>query len=523
VLNTWRVSGLGFVFPASVSIPANGYLLLVADDPTAFRARFHVPPEVQVFQYVGGLQDNGENLELQAPDIPTIDGIPYYAVDAVRYNDRSPWPLAADGAGASLQRISPAAYGNDPVNWLGATPTPGGDLMGGTPPTITGQPTSRTNLTTTTTTFSVSASGSEPLFYQWRFNGNNADGATNSSLVLSNLTLESSGRYSVVAFNLAGSAESAEATLLVRVGLTLTAAPTNTYALLKPGQQTNVTFVVAALSYNPPLRHQWLFNSAALAGATNSSLTITNVRLADEGFYSVVVSDTVGAISSPSARLTPLITPVITQQPLSQSVPPGGTAVFSASATNAYPLPLSFRWRRGGVGVVTNIVFDRTDFLVITNVSISVTGSYTVVITNLGGQAPVSSAAVLTLATDSDGDGIPDSWESAYGLSPANASDRDLDADLDGVSNWQEYIAGTDPTNAASFLKVSLNAILGQAEISFSAASNKTYTLQYTDQLDNRAWSKLADILARTNNRVETILDPTWTTHRFYRAATPRQ
>jgi hypothetical protein len=53
--------------------------------------------------------------------------------------------------------------------------------------------------------------------------------------------------------------------------------------------------------------------------------------------------------------------------------------------------------------------------------------------------------------------------------------------------------------------------------------SNRTYTVQFTDQLNSGAWSRLADIVARANNRVESFTDPAWTTNRFYRVVTPRQ
>jgi hypothetical protein len=46
-------------------------------------------------------------------------------VDEVRYNDKAPWPPAADGSGPSLQRIDSSAYGNDPINWASAPPSPG--------------------------------------------------------------------------------------------------------------------------------------------------------------------------------------------------------------------------------------------------------------------------------------------------------------------------------------------------------------------------------------------------------------
>jgi glycosidase len=52
--------------------------------------------------------------------------------------------------------------------------------------------------------------------------------------------------------------------------------------------------------------------------------------------------------------------------------------------------------------------------------------------------------------TDSDDDGMPDDWEDKYGLLSGDPSDANSDDDLDGYSNYEEYLAGTSPTNAAS-------------------------------------------------------------------------
>ncbi|MBI2928644.1 MAG: lamin tail domain-containing protein [Verrucomicrobia bacterium] len=119
----WRLNGVGFDFPQNTEIPARGFVLLVGSDPGVFRARYSVPPGVQIFgPYAGALQDNGELLELQRPDLPDIDTngvvfIPYITVDAVRYNDRPPWPTNAAGFGPSLERLRADAFGNDPANW----------------------------------------------------------------------------------------------------------------------------------------------------------------------------------------------------------------------------------------------------------------------------------------------------------------------------------------------------------------------------------------------------------------------
>jgi beta-lactam-binding protein with PASTA domain len=52
--------------------------------------------------------------------------------------------------------------------------------------------------------------------------------------------------------------------------------------------------------------------------------------------------------------------------------------------------------------------------------------------------------------SDSDGDGISDRYEVANGLNPVDAADRDLDSDLDGYTNHEEYLSGFQANNSAS-------------------------------------------------------------------------
>jgi uncharacterized repeat protein (TIGR01451 family) len=51
---------------------------------------------------------------------------------------------------------------------------------------------------------------------------------------------------------------------------------------------------------------------------------------------------------------------------------------------------------------------------------------------------------------DSDGDGLPDAWELTFGLNPNDPSDAALDGDNDGLTNLEEYQAGTNPLNPDS-------------------------------------------------------------------------
>src|SRR6185437_14278394 len=123
----WKINGITYTLPTNVTLNAYSTLLITATNPADFRAKYDVPTNVLILgPYAGQLSDPGENVELEAPDNPNADGsVPYVVVDAVQYNNKSPWPPAANGGGLSLQRIVPSHYGNEPLNWIAATPTPG--------------------------------------------------------------------------------------------------------------------------------------------------------------------------------------------------------------------------------------------------------------------------------------------------------------------------------------------------------------------------------------------------------------
>jgi hypothetical protein len=125
---------------------------------------------------------------------------------------------------------------------------------------------------------------------------------------------------------------------------------------------------------------------------------------------------------------------------------------------------------------------------------------------------------------DIDGDGLPDLWESANGLNPLLADDADGDADHDGVSNRDEYLAGTDPQNPQSYLKIDArNAAAGSVTLGFEAVAGKTYSILYREAGGTGPWFRLKDFsAAATTHRVEIIDATGGGATRFYRLVTPR-
>lgn len=500
--NTWRLgNGVDFVFPTNVTMAAGSYLLVVAFDPAAtpaalneFRNKYGLSTNTPIIGPFDGKLDNaGESVELYKPGPSEAGEVPFILVEKIAYSDTAPWPTNADGTGASLQRIDATGYGNDAENWAaGLTP---GAAYGGTLPAVTLQPQSRTVLEGSSVSFSVTASGSPPLIYQWRRNGVPFYyGANSDTLVLTNVQRSDAGKYSVVVLNPAGYAASSAAALTVQL-LPLIASPPQNKVVAVGG---TVTFNVTAYGTGP-LRYQWRFNTNNIFGATNASLTFSNVLPAKAGNYSVVVTDDAGSVISQAAILRVPIAPVITLQPQSQTVFVGDTVTFTVRVLGTPPF--GYRWRRGTTTVVQ--FGQGTTSLTITNVQLSQT-NYSVIITNAANTSPgvLSSNAVLTVLTDSDGDRIPDDWEMANGSNRNDGNDASLDPDGDGMTNSQEYLAGTDPRDKQSVLRVTQMLIFGNdVRVGFRGVSGKKYRLERSENVEGDVWTAVIDC------RVGTVLD----------------
>jgi Immunoglobulin domain/Immunoglobulin I-set domain len=171
-------------------------------------------------------------------------------------------------------------------------------------PSLAMQPASVTVAAGQTATFSVSASGTAPLSYQWQKNTTNINGAMAASYTTPAATTADNGAtFDVVVSNSVGSVTSSLATLTVNsvaVAPTITTQPSN--QTVTAGQTATFSVVAAGTA---PLTYQWQKNGSTITGATAASYTTPVTTTADSGeLFRVVVSNSAGNITSNSATLT---------------------------------------------------------------------------------------------------------------------------------------------------------------------------------------------------------------------------
>ncbi len=261
------------------------------------------------------------------------------------------------------------------------------------PPSITTQPTNQTVTEGQAARFTVDATGTEPLTYQWKKNGVNISGATNGSYTTPPTTMADSGAiFAVVVTNVAGSVISNNATLTVNpapIPPSITTQPTD--QTVSEGQTARFTVTATGTA---PLRYQWKKNGVDISLATNPTYTTPPTTMVDNGaVFSVMVANDGGSVTSNNARLTvnAAIPPSITTQPTNQTVTEGQAARFTVTATGT--TPLTYQWKKNGVNIpgATNAAYTTPPTTQADNGAI-----FAVVVSNIAGSV-TSNNATLTV------------------------------------------------------------------------------------------------------------------------------
>lgn len=171
-------------------------------------------------------------------------------------------------------------------------------------PTISTQPTSQTVAVGQTATFSVAATGTAPMTYQWKKGGVAITGATSSTYTTpAETSTDNNAQFTVVVSNSAGNATSNAAILTVStaaVSPTISSQPSS--KTITAGQTASFSVVATGTA---PLTYQWSKNGTVISGATSSTYTTAAETTADNAAqFTVAVSNSIGNTNSSPAVLT---------------------------------------------------------------------------------------------------------------------------------------------------------------------------------------------------------------------------
>lgn len=237
----------------------------------------------------------------------------------------------------------------------------------------------------TSAQFTVAASGTGPIGYQWFFNATNLlIDATNATLTLTAISPATAGSYSVVVGNPYGSAASASATLIVAVPPFIVQQPLSLTVM----EGDTATFSVTA-GGSEPLSYHWYFNeSTLLADITGPTLELDQVAPENVGGYSVIVSNAYGSVTTVEAELSVL---EINLSPVVSITQPGDGAVL---ALDSGPIPLEAT-ASDPDGTIASVEIIAND----TTISRQLSPPYRFD----WADAPAGVSAILAIATDNQG------------------------------------------------------------------------------------------------------------------------
>jgi len=279
-------------------------------------------------------------------------------------------------------------------------------------------PASQTVLAGQPVTFSSDIIGSGTLAYQWFFDGTNAiAGATSPTYTIPSVLTNNAGSYSLQVSNSFSSVTTLSAVLTVsNTPVSITAQPVTTVAV----EGTPVTLGVT-VSATPAIRYQWFLGGTAIAGATNSTYTISSSLPANSGVYQVTISNPASTTNSSTVSLTVLldtVPPNITNisATASQIIVTFSEPVDSVTAANAANYSVS-----GGITVLSAVQnpANSSQVILTTGVAVNFGTNYTLSVNGVkdlfGNAASISGQ----FARDITIDGSFNDW---VGLTPVYTS-----------------------------------------------------------------------------------------------------
>ena len=304
-----------------------------------------------------------------------------------------------------------------------------------------------------------------------------------------------------------------------------------------PNRATNAPVdIIHPAGTNTVLVNQTLNNGTWVHLLTTNFNAGTNatLRIRNTGTTGFVIADAARWVSTTTSNVT--LVQLIATDPIASETGKTARLLFSRPITSTNSA-LTVVYQLGGTAtngvdfavLPGSLLFAAgstvTNLIINASADASAEGNKTLIVTLQPGTnygvGTLSNATVQILD-------LPfDAWRfnhfNATELDQMNTSGVDADPDGDGVTNLQEFLGGTDPRDPASVLRVNIEAPTGTAVIRFVAGPNRTYTVQYRDQLSNGPWLDSTNLPPAITERVILHSDalPVGITNRFYRVSAP--
>jgi hypothetical protein len=296
-------AGIATIQISSQSSSLNTFGALVMDDFILTPSSTPVPPAIVLTNPLPGQIYTAPALILLAAETfdsgGTVTGVSYYS-SGVLIGKASSSPFSIIWSNSTPGDYSLTAVASDSLGLVrtsapvSITFNPEAYQLG-----ILSQPVGSIQPVGGSTLLSVTATGTNAMTFQWNFNGVALPGQTQPVLSLSQLEPNNSGSYTVVIQSEGQSITSAPAVVNVLYPPSITQPPQSQQVLIGAG----VTLTVGATGA-APLSYQWLQNGAGIAGATNSSYTISAAAQPfNSGEFQVTVANAVGFTNSPVAAV----------------------------------------------------------------------------------------------------------------------------------------------------------------------------------------------------------------------------
>jgi hypothetical protein len=252
---------------------------------------------------------------------------------------------------------------------------------------ITTQPSPKSACIGGTASFTLAATGSGTLTYQWQKGGSNISGATSATYSIASAASGDAANYTCVVTGGCGSVTSGAAGLTINTATSIITQPSSVPAVCVGG---TASFTVTATG-SGTLMYQWQKGGANISGATSPTYSIASVASSNAGNYDCIVTGGCGSATSSSASLAVSPAPTFTNQPNNQNALIGKPASFSVTSSGSSPF--SYQWKFNS----QNISGATLQSYSIGSVAVANGGNYSCTVTDACGQSTTSSAAVLSI------------------------------------------------------------------------------------------------------------------------------